>query len=123
MYDAGKIIPGLIVFVALVTFPIWRGVADDLPRPAKPTKARQCVADTATMRKDHMVLLNQWRDEALRKGDRTPFVVEGKQYKKSLMLGCLNCHEDKKKFCDECHVYASVRPYCWDCHYEPKEKF
>ena len=34
---------------------------------------------------------------------------------------CLGCHEDKTKFCDKCHTYASVNPYCWDCHTNPKE--
>ncbi len=29
--------------------------------------------------------------------------VDGKQYKKSLMMGCLKCHTDKKKFCEQCH--------------------
>ena len=27
---------------------------------------------------------------------------------------------DKADFCDKCHTYASVKPYCWDCHTEPK---
>ena len=62
-----------------------------------------------------------WRDEVLRDGDRKLVEVAGKKYEKSLMVGCLNCHQDKKKFCDECHTYAAVKPYCWDCHYPPKE--
>ncbi|MEW6428648.1 MAG: sulfate reduction electron transfer complex DsrMKJOP subunit DsrJ [Thermodesulfobacteriota bacterium] len=121
MYDAGKIIPGLIIFVVLMTFPIWRGVAGTVPKPEKPTVSRQCVKDTAYMRKSHMVLLDEWRDEALREGKRERIVVEGKEYDKSLMLGCMKCHTVKKKFCDECHTYTSVTPYCWDCHFVPKE--
>jgi hypothetical protein len=35
---------------------------------------------------------------------------------------CLNCHNNKSKFCDQCHNYAEVTPYCWECHIEPKEK-
>jgi hypothetical protein len=75
------------------------------------------------MRTSHMKLLDDWRDEVLRDGDRTPIEVDGVKYEKSLMNGCMKCHEDKKKFCDECHTYASVKPYCWDCHFLPKETF
>ncbi|MGD8893899.1 MAG: menaquinol oxidoreductase, partial [Desulfobacterales bacterium] len=34
---------------------------------------------------------------------------------------CLDCHEEKAEFCDKCHNYASVSPYCWECHIDPKE--
>lgn len=127
MYDANKIIPGLIIFVVLMTFPIWynTGNAGPQPNPEKPKAevAKECVKPIQEMRTSHMVLLNQWRDEVLRDGNREQIEVAGKKYDKSLMLGCINCHEDKKKFCDECHTYASVKPYCWDCHFPPKEKF
>ncbi len=121
MYDGGKIIPGLIIFVGLMTFPIWKGVAGNVPKPEKPTTSKVCVADTQYMRTSHMVLLNEWRDEALREGKREKIVVEGKEYTKSLMLACMKCHTNKAKFCDQCHTYTAVKPYCWDCHFVPKE--
>ena len=34
----------------------------------------------------------------------------------SLQNECMRCHSNKKKFCDECHNYMAVKPYCWDCH-------
>jgi hypothetical protein len=37
------------------------------------------------------------------------------------MNTCMQCHTSKKKFCDTCHAYASVTPYCWDCHLAPVE--
>jgi hypothetical protein len=40
----------------------------------------------------------------------------------SLQNTCMQCHPNKAEFCDRCHNYASVKPYCWDCHVEPKEK-
>ena len=40
---------------------------------------------------------------------------------KSLQNGCMKCHTSKVKFCDTCHEYASVKPYCWDCHLAPVE--
>ena len=125
MYDGKLIIPGLIVFVALMTFPIWKnmGNAGPTPKPEKPVGVTKCIKSAQYMRTSHMKLLDDWRDETLRDGDRAPVEVDGAKYEKSLMNGCLKCHADKKKFCDECHVYASVKPYCWDCHYVPKETF
>ena len=125
MYDGKYIIPGLIVFVALTTFPIWKnmGNAGTAPNPEKPKGVTKCVESAQYMRTSHMKVLDDWRDESLRDGDRAPIEIDGVKYEKSLMNGCLKCHEDKKKFCDECHVYTSVKPYCWDCHYVPKETF
>jgi hypothetical protein len=124
MYDGGKIIPGLFIFVLLVTFPIWynHGNAGAVPEVQLPKVAKECVLPAADMRTKHMQLLNAWRDEVLRTGDRS-FNVEiaGKEYQKSLMNTCMQCHTSKKKFCDQCHSYASVTPYCWDCHVAPVE--
>lgn len=124
MYDSGKIIAGLIVFVLLITFPIWynHGDAGDVPKLEMPRNATQCVLPADEMRAKHMQLLNQWRDDVLRDGDRG-FVVEidGKMYQKSLMNTCMQCHLSKKNFCDRCHTYASVSPYCWDCHIAPED--
>jgi len=124
MYDSGKIIPGLAIFVLIMTFPIWynHGDAGEVPKPEKTTVSKQCVIkDTTEMRTSHMQLLNQWRDEVLRTGDRAFFEVEGKMYQKSLQNACIKCHASKKKFCDTCHLYSSVSPYCWDCHLVPVE--
>jgi len=126
MYDGNKIIPGLVIFVGLMTFPLWYnfGDAGPVPNPQKVENgASKCVRDTQYMRTSHMQLLDDWRDEVVRDGDRTPLVIDGKKYDKSLMNSCMECHANKQKFCDECHVYTAVKPYCWDCHYLPKEKF
>ena len=123
MYDSGKIIPGLIIFVLIITFPIWynHGDAGEVPKPEKPEGVKQCVLPVMEMRSNHMQLLIQWRDDALRRGDRAYFPLEGKEYQKTLQNTCMACHTSKKKFCDTCHVYASVSPYCWDCHLAPVE--
>jgi hypothetical protein len=39
----------------------------------------------------------------------------------SLSNTCLGCHEGQKKFCTACHEYLAVQPFCWDCHFDPKE--
>ena len=123
MYDSGKIIPGLIIFVLIITFPIWynHGDAGEVPKPEKPEGVKQCVLPVMEMRSNHMQLLIQWRDDALRRGDRAYFPLEGKEYQKTLQNTCMACHTSKKKFCDTCHVYSSVNPYCWDCHLAPVE--
>ena len=125
MYDSGKIIPGLIIFVLIITFPIWynHGDAGEVPKPELPKDSKQCVRPAAEMRSDHMKLLNQWRDEVIRDDDRAYFEVEGKRFQKTLQNTCMECHKSKVKFCDPCHTYTAVNPYCWDCHIEnPKEK-
>ncbi|HBI16106.1 MAG TPA: cytochrome C [Desulfobulbaceae bacterium] len=123
MYDSGKIIPGLIIFVLLITFPIWynHGDAGEVPKTEMPKYNRLCVLPLEEIRPNHMKMLNQWRDEVLRDEDRSFIAVEGKMYQKSLQNTCMECHVSKKKFCDECHTYAAVTPYCWDCHLAPVE--
>ncbi len=123
MYNSGKIIPGLIIFVLFVTIPIWynHGDAGDPPQVELPKDVKNCVRPASEMRSSHMQLLNVWRDEVLRDGDRATFELEGKQYQKSLMLTCMDCHKSKEKFCDACHEYVAVKPYCWDCHLTPTE--
>ncbi|MBA3006622.1 MAG: sulfate reduction electron transfer complex DsrMKJOP subunit DsrJ [Proteobacteria bacterium] len=124
MYNKGTIIPGLIIFVLIVTFPIWfNGLkAATVPKPELPPGGeKKCVESVEYMRANHMQLLNEWRDNVLRDDNRTVVTVEGKDYRKGLQQACMQCHSNKEKFCDSCHTYAAVKPYCWDCHLTPKE--
>jgi hypothetical protein len=73
------------------------------------------------MRSSHMDLLNAWRDDVVRRADRVWVGPHGKEYDKSLSLTCMGCHSNKAEFCDRCHNYASVNPYCWECHVAPGE--
>ena len=57
----------------------------------------------------------------VRDGKRISNTANGRQYEMSLSNGCMDCHANKTEFCDRCHDYAGVEPYCWDCHIEPKE--
>jgi len=124
MYDAGKIIIGLIIFLILITFPIWYNAASGNPTSAPDLKiitdAKQCVEPTDYMRTNHMNLLDEWRDIVVREKGRY-IMLDGKQYEMSLSNTCLDCHSNKADFCDQCHNYMSVDPYCWDCHIESKE--
>ena len=133
MYNGGKIIIGLIIFVGLVTFPfIFRGDKSAAKPDPKvdtaeilklPESERTCVESKDFMIREHMKLLNQWRDWVVRDGLTIyTSTASGRQYTMSLQNTCMKCHSNKEHFCDECHNYAAVKPYCWDCHIAPKEK-
>jgi hypothetical protein len=130
MYDKNKIVAGLVIFVAIVTFPFWYnlGKASSAPEPKlseKAKAAKECVVPKKNMKQEHMQILDLWRDTVVRDANRLYKSGSGKIFKMSLSTGeesCMGCHEDKAEFCDKCHNYASVDPYCWDCHIAPKEK-
>ncbi len=118
IYDAGKIIPGLVVFVLLATFPLWwnLGQAQAVPQPELPKDQKFCVAPKEEMRTGHMQTLNAWRDTVVREGMRLHVADNGQEFNMSLSNECLRCHANREKFCDRCHNYLGVVPYCWDCH-------
>jgi cytochrome c len=133
LYDGGKILIGLLVFVAIATFPFYNNIGKvnakpdpKLDTPAilqMPEQERKCVESKAFMRTEHMQLLNNWRDSVVRDGYRQyTSETTGKHFNMSLQNECMRCHANKKKFCDECHNYMAVKPYCWDCHIAPKEE-
>jgi formate-dependent nitrite reductase cytochrome c552 subunit len=79
-------------------------------------KGEQCIADTATMRRDHMRMLEHQRDETVHGGIRG---------KKASLKGCIDCHASKTTgsvaqaptdFCVACHTYAAVKIDCFECH-------
>jgi hypothetical protein len=132
MYNGGKIIIGIIIFVLLVTSPFYLAGKKATAKPdpqvntpeilKMPEAERKCVEPTAYMKKEHMKMLNEWRDWVVRDGLTVYTSSTGKQYAMSLQNTCMKCHSNKSKFCDECHNYTAVNPYCWDCHIAPKEK-
>lgn len=126
MYDGGKILIGLIIFLVLLLFPVWYqvGKAAKVPEPQLSDKAKtaeQCIESKSFMKTHHMKMLDQWRNEVVRDADRYYQSSSGKMYYKSLQITCMDCHSNKSKFCDQCHNYMGVDPYCWDCHITPKE--
>jgi hypothetical protein len=131
MRDGGKIAIGLVIFLILITFPIWyniaKGKATYVPQLAPAVRAvntpsgKQCIRPTEYMIANHMNILNQWRDSVVRMGDRFFVAADGQVMERSLTHTCLNCHADKAEFCDKCHSYMGVDPYCWNCHVIPKE--
>ena len=127
MYDGGKIIVGLIIGIGLFLSPFIynAGSSAKAPDPQLTEKAKEakvCVASKEYMRSSHFTMLDEWRHTAVRDGERYYKAADGKVYYKSLQVTCMDCHSDKTKFCDQCHNYLSVNPFCWDCHIAPEEK-
>jgi hypothetical protein len=126
MYDTGKIVAGLAVFVVLATSPLWYNALSaappDSPEIQLPTNgSTECVEETEYMRANHMDLLDVWRDTVVREDVRTyTSELSGKSFNMSLSDTCLDCHSNKQQFCDSCHTYSAVTPYCWDCHVIPE---
>jgi hypothetical protein len=127
MSDKIKVLAGFIIFVAIISVPIWinAGNDKDAPEPVLSEKAKQagqCIEEN--MASKHMEILDVFRDTVVRDGKRIYENSNGEKYNMSLSTGpdsCLGCHESKADFCDKCHNYASVNPYCWECHIDPKE--
>ena len=125
MYDGGKIIVGIVIFLVFALFPIYTNVgkAYESPKPDLNTPeimtlpVKKCVEPKDFMRAEHMKLLVEWRDMALRQGQRQYINSRGEKYLISLQRTCMRCHSNKKDFCDRCHVKVDVKPYCWDCHF------
>ena len=78
IYDGTKIIPGLVVFLGLISFPVWHNLANGKatyrPNPQIPPELlaaqKHCVEPGPAMRASHMDLLNQWRDQVVRQNMR-----------------------------------------------------
>ena len=124
MKDRNFIYAGLVIFLGIVTMPFWYNVlfakAAPPPNPvlAKEAQGKQCVLPKADIRREHMQLLDVWRDTVVRDAKRVYVNNEGHEFKMSLSNTCLECHPNTTEFCDTCHNYTSTDPYCWDCHIE-----
>ncbi len=128
MNDKNKVIAGIVIFFVLLTSPFWYNLlAAKTPAPevvltAKAKAAKVCVRDTVWMKANHMQLLDEWRDAVVLNAERIYVSPDGKEYNMSLSNTCLDCHSNYTEFCQRCHEYASIEPYCWECHINnPKE--
>lgn len=158
MYKGGRIVFGLLVFVVVVTFPIFYNMGKANARPEidlnPPTSqqiaGKECVEPKEYMRENHMQLLLQWRDSAVREGKTVYINSQGKAFDISLEDTCIKCHNEisasnsasssssasntalshasasnvsqssDDQFCYSCHNYVAATPNCWSCHSEPK---
>ncbi len=110
----------IIPTVLLALIAAVPAVAGGVPLPRIPAaKGAHCVRPTEWMRKNHMKLLMQLRDEA---------VHEGIRHKRESLPGCIACHVSRladgkypsvksgKFFCNACHQYVGTRIDCFSCH-------
>ena len=127
MYDTGKILIGVVIFLILLAFPVYylaaSGEGDAVPDLATP-EGDQCVEPADWMRDNHMTLLVDWREGLVRDGIREYVATDGTKYENISLTGtCLDkgCHSSKDEFCDRCHTYVGAEPDCWSCHVEGEE--
>jgi hypothetical protein len=124
-FDGRKIIPGLLLFVGLVTYPIWyntvSGKGTYAPKLEIPKDKKECIEPKNIIRVHHKEILEDWRTSVVRNGMRVYQTSHQKKYTMSLNRTCMECHKDKTKFCDQCHTYMGVTNKCWDCHLYPQE--
>ncbi len=125
LYDGEKIIIGLIIFVGLVTYPLWHntvsGKSTYVPKLETPKDKKDCIEAKEYIRVNHKSILEDWRLSVVRNGLRVYQASNKKRYQMSLNRTCMECHSDKTKFCDQCHNYMGVTNKCWDCHIYPKQ--
>ena len=110
-------LPALVLAVCACTQPAL--AADGrTPQPViEPARAgTQCIADPATMRRDHPAMLKHQRDATVRGGIRGA---------KASLKACIACHASpatgsvakaETNFCVSCHAYAAVHIDCFGCH-------
>jgi len=146
MYDASKVIGGVVIFLGLVTAPAWyaqvSGKKNEMPTldPGLPKidlsskefedfpkdlpldsegRPKECIEPKESIRANHMQILNEFRDKVVRENIRDYRSSTGRVFKHMKLTGtCLGCHTNKKEFCDKCHDYVGEKPYCFDCHLE-----
>jgi hypothetical protein len=93
-----------------------RPAADSLEPFIQPARRGPCIADPATMRRDHGDMLKHQRFET---------VHEGLRDGRASLKACIACHASvatdsvaaaPTDFCVSCHSYASVKVDCFECH-------
>ena len=121
MYNSRFITIATIAVLVLFTSPFWLSKGGyKRPELVLPANEKECVESTAFMRAEHMQLLNDWRDKALRNERRVYVASDGKKWEISLQNTCMKCHNNAEKFCEACHISNSVYPDCWNCHIAPQ---
>ena len=103
LYNAKAVTVGIVAFLVVCTSPFWAGFGSSdytSPKVSLPKDAKECIEDTAFMKAEHMQLLNEWRDQALRQGNRVYVAKNGKKWNISLKNTCLKCHNEYEQFCD-----------------------
>lgn len=108
----------IVVFLVILTSPFLVNIASGglfqenaKPDLTYPQAGVRMEDEPDPMRKKHMKLLKEERDQVVRHGERTA------KYK---LENCFICHDKREEFCDRCHEFVGVKPGCFDnaggCH-------
>lgn len=106
----------LLLLGAGTAFAAGEGGRTPLPVVERAAQGTQCVADPATMRRNHMEMLKHQRRDTVHEGAR-----DGR----FSLNGCIECHASRQtgsvakgetNFCVSCHAYAAVKIDCFECH-------
>jgi len=114
----GRLRRGLAVCALALPLASAHAAEPRTPQPViEPARAgTQCIADPATMRRDHPAMLKHQRDDTVHGGIRGA---------KASLKGCIDCHastttasvaKTETNFCVSCHSYAAVKIDCFECH-------
>jgi hypothetical protein len=124
MHKPVKIIAILVLAGVMISLPLLLNVGHAYVEPElsldtptiKTLTTPECIESRAYMQANHMQLLDEWRDAVVREGSTTFINSTGQPFEMSLDETCLDCHSNRTEFCDTCHEFMDVKPYCWDCH-------
>jgi len=114
-----------VVAVLIILFPVGYSVLSAVvapgqkragPFPETPKGKGGCVADRTYMRFHHMELLEEVREDAVRKGIRER---KGKNGKEITLDNCMKCHGSREQACAQCHREVNLRLNCFRCHLDP----
>lgn len=114
----GRLWAGVVLFPVVFGLQAAWAQGGRTPTPViEPAKAgTQCVADPATMRREHPAMLKHQRDDTVHGGIRGA---------KASLKACIACHASpstgsvaaaETNFCVSCHTYTAVRIDCFECH-------
>jgi hypothetical protein len=121
LQEAGRRLFGWLplVIILVLLIPFGYALVDSATTESEPASKpflerpdpqyENCVRDTEYMRFHHWELLRGVREDIVRFGKRD----------NAGLSECRGCHTSRERFCDQCHLSASVLPDCWGCHYYP----
>ena len=100
MYDLSKIIPGMVLFLALVLYPFVDGLGKrvEAPQPVLDKDVTQEDRQDA-VEEHHGHKIEWWRINHMTLLD----IKKVEDYQ-----GCLDCHDEPTTFCNTCHGYVGA---------------
>lgn len=102
-----------LLLLAYLTMPILLG--STTPQVViQPKAGTECIADPATMRREHPDMLRKVADDTVRGG------VRGARASLKSCMACHASHESaaaaQTNSCVTCHTFTAVRMNCFECH-------